>query len=331
MKHTISRNRGAAVGLAAVTVVALAGCGSSAGGSTDTGAAAAAAAAGATTQPQATQPARPSAEPSAAAPATSSDNVVTIDAIDSGSSMTYKVSGSPSAGLATIIFNNKGSLAHEMGLSRLKDGVTLDQMKALVMSQAPDAEQKAQALQVDPDTETGGPSILGPGLSEQVELPLAAGHYVVTCFLPDQNGMPHVAMGMIGEFTVEGSGPAAAAPTSDGTVTLTDDGITVPSGFSGDGTFQIENKGTKPHDFSIAKLADQPLPTYFQCVAGSFGKGRPIDTCPGTLSGGVMTVQPGTSVYLTLPALPAGQYGYVSTAGDGADFQAGLNGTFTVN
>lgn len=44
-----------------------------------------------------------------------------------------------------------------------------------------------------------------------------------------------------------------------------------------------------------------------------------------------MTVQPGKSVYLTLPALPAGHYGYVSTQGDGADFQAGLNGTFTVN
>lgn len=323
MPRTIARHGGAAVALASLTVAALAGCSSSTGRSPSTST---------TTAPAAT-PTTQAAEPAAEtqlAPASSADNLLTIQAVDSGDQMSYEISGSPHAGLTTISFANTGDEAHEMGLSRLKNGATLEQLKALLTSQDPDAESKARALQVDPDTEVGGPAILGPGLSEKVTLKLTAGHYVVTCFLPGKGGMPHVAMGMIGEFTVAGADSDATAPTPDGTVSLTDAGITVPSGFHGGGTVEVANTGTKPHDFSIAKLVGQPLPAYFQCVAGSLGKGTPIDQCPGTLSGGVQTVRPGQSVYLTLPTLPAGQYGYVSTQGGGTDFQAGLNGTFVV-
>ncbi len=324
--HTDSPFRFAAVltalTTAALTVAALAGCGSSAGGSNGTSAASPETSA----RPQAAQTAAPSTAP----PVAGTVNVLRVDAVDSVSSMSYRISGTPNAGLATIIFTNKGDVAHEIGLSRLKAGVTLGQIKALLLSHDPAAEQKARKLQVDPDTELGGPGILGPGLTEKVTFPLAAGHYVVTCFLPGKNGMPHVAMGMIGEFTVAGSRSAGVAPQAKGTVTLADDGITLPGGFSAGGTFEIANTGSTPHDFSVAKLAGQSLPAYFQCVGGSFGKGTPIDKCPGTLSGGVGTVQPGKSVYLTVPALPAGQYGYVSTEGNGKDFQAGLNGTFTV-
>lgn len=103
---------------------------------------------------------------------------------------------------------------------------------------------------------------------------------MVTCFLPGKNGKPHVAMGMIGEFTVDASGSAAAAPTSDGTVTLADDGITLPAGCSGDGTFEIANKGTKPHDFSIAKLAGQPLPRTSSASAGRSARARRSTSAP---------------------------------------------------
>lgn len=329
MHHTHTPSRGtatlAALTTAALTLGALTGCSSSTGGSSkSTGAGATAAAAAAQT------PLAAASVTSSATPATGTKNIVAIEALDSASGMSYRISGSPHAGLATLEFTNKGDEAHEMGLSRLKDGVTLGQLKKLLLSGKPDSEQKARALQIDPDIEIGGPAILGPGLSEKVVLPLKPGHYLVTCFLPGKNGMPHAAMGMIGEFSVGRSGSVAASPDAQGLVTLTDHGITVPAGFAGDGTFQIANKGTKPHDFSIAKLAGAPLPAYFQCVAGSFGKGTPIDKCPGTLSGGVMTVAPGASVYLTLPKLATGKYGYVSTQGDGADFQAGLNGMFTV-
>lgn len=317
------RTRAAIAALAALTIAGIAGCSSS--GSSADGAATSAGAA-ASEPAVATPPAPTQSAPSV----TTTENAVNVDAIDGGSAMSFEVSGSPHAGLSTITFTNKGNVAHEMSLSRLKDGATLEQVKTLLSSPAPDAEQKAQALLIDPEADLGGPAILGPGLSEKVVMPLVAGHYVVVCFLPAKGGMPHAAMGMVGEFTVDAAGDAAQAPQADGTVTLSDKSIELPDGFSAGGTFEITNTGTKPHDVSIAALAGKPLMAYFQCVAGSFGKGTPIDECPGTLSGGVGAVPPGKSVYLTIPALKTGNYGYVSTQGDGTDFQAGLNGTFTV-
>lgn len=272
-----------------------------------------------------TQPPSDSQSPPSGAVA----NTLTVDAIDSATAMSFDISGAPHAGLVTITLKNKGKYAHEMGLARVKDGVTLDQVKTALMSTAPDAEAKAKALQVDPDHEISAPGIIGPGLSEQVTVPLVAGHYIVTCFLPGTDGTPHVAMGMIDEFTVVASNSSGEAPKTAGVIALTDSGITVPAGFGTGGTFEVRNTGAKPHDFSLAKLAGSPLLDYFQCVGTSFSAGTPVDKCPGALEGGVGFLAPGATAYITI-TLPAGEYSYVSTQGDGADFQAGLSGALTV-
>lgn len=326
MTEQLLRGRRRAMLPAAAAVIALLGsaaCSSSAAGSDDPPSHATSHAtshAGSHATTHSPTPPRTAAKP----------DVLKVSAQDSGETMSYTISGSPHAGLVEIDFTNNGDDAHEMGLARVKDGVTLAQIKSLLLSHAPDAEKKAKALQVDPDTEIGGPAIVGPGLSEKVTLPLPAGHYILTCFLPGEHGMPHVAMGMIGEFTVlDAAADAPAAPSTDGTITLTDHSIALPGTFAAGGTFAVTNTGRKLHDFSVAKLAGKPLPVLFQCVGASLGKGKPIDTCPGTLAGGVMTVQPGKTVYVALQ-LAAGSYGYLSTQGNGADVQAGLVGTFSV-
>jgi hypothetical protein len=237
----------------------------------------------------------------------------------------FTISGSPHAGLVEIHFSNVGEVAHEVGLVRLKDGVTLDQVKAALQKD----EDAARALLVDPEADIASPAIAGPHVNEHVVVPLVAGHYLVTSFLPAEGGMPQVAKGMIGEFTVlDAAATAPVPPKTDGTVTLSDSAIELPAGFGKGGTFEVKNTGTKPHDLSVAQLTDKPLVDYFQCVSQSFGAGTPIEKCPGTLQGGVTTLQPGESAYVTL-VFGKGSFGYVSTQGDGADFQAGLNGTFT--
>ncbi|MGH9059995.1 MAG: hypothetical protein ACRDZY_10845, partial [Acidimicrobiales bacterium] len=256
-------------------------------------------------------------------------NTLTVDALDAGMKMSFRISGTPHAGLVAITLANKCKYAHEIGLARVNDGVTLAQVKAALMSTAPDAEAKAKKLQVDPDHEISAPGIIGPGLTEQATVPLVAGHYVLTCFLPGPDGMPHAAMGMIDEFTVAAGNSSADAPATAGVIELTDTGITVPANFGTGGTFQVKNTGAAPHDFSLAKLAGKPLLDYFQCVGTSFSKGTPIDKCPGTLEGGVSFLAPGATAYVTI-TLPAGKYSYVSTQGDGKDFQAGLHGEFAV-
>lgn len=252
-------------------------------------------------------------------------NQLRVEADDTATAMSYRIQGQPHPGRVRITFVNEGEVAHEMGLSLTKPGVTLDQLTAALAK----GEDEARKLLIDPDTEIAGPGILGPGLTETTTVDLAAGHYVVVCFLPATGGMPHVAMGMIGEFTVGGAPSTDPAPGTSGTVTLTDTSITVPSGFGAGGTYAVTNTGTKPHDFSLAALKDQPLAALFQCVGQSMGKGTPIDDCPGTLAGGVTTLAPGRTAYLSL-TLASGHYGYLSTQGDGADVAAGLQGTFDV-
>lgn len=308
----IAKNRvlAAAATLAAVTTAAA--CSSSSAGSTGG------------TRASAPQTAKAASPTTQAAPA---PNALSVTAHDSGSAMSFDVSGSPRQGLVRITFTNAGKYAHEMGISMMKPGVTLAHLKTVVLGK--NGDQKAQALLQNPDAEYPVPSILGPGRSEVDAAKLPAGHYVVICFLPGADGMPHVAMGMIDEFTVTAGRSTEQPPQTQGTVELSDKGITVPAGFGAGGTFEVKNTGSKPHDFSLAQLAGKTLPDLFQCVEGAFGKGTPIDKCPGTLAGGVNTLQPGESAYLTM-TLPAGKYGYLSTEGDGADLQAGLVGTFSV-
>jgi hypothetical protein len=296
---------GAAAALAVLSIAA--GC----GGSDDS----AKASAPATSTPAAGGSTAAPAEPGPA------PEVVNIQA----SEWAYTISGSPHAGLVELHVSNLGEASHEIGLVRVKDGVTLDQVKQALAS----GEEAARALQVDPDTEITSAGIAGPHVNEHVVVPLVAGHYIVSSFLPGPDGRPQAARGMMGEFTVlDAAGTPPVPPETAGTVELTDTSIELPADFAKGGTFEVTNTGTKPHDFSVAQLADQPLPAYFQCVAQSFGSGTSVDDCPGVLQGGVTTMQPGESAYVTVVFGP-GSYGYVSTYGDGADFKAGLNGTFT--
>lgn len=50
----------------------------------------------------------------------------------------------------------------------------------------------------------GGPGAIGAHWSSWFRLrKLPAGHYVLACFLPDEQGMLHAAMGMVSEFSVD--------------------------------------------------------------------------------------------------------------------------------
>ena len=248
----------------------------------------------------------PAASSSQAA-AGDADNAITIEAFEMG----FNVSGKLRPGTATITLKNTGAVAHMMATMRVKDGVTLDQVKT-AMQQGEDA---LAPLGADSDEEAvyGTPALVGAGQSSTVTTEnLKAGNYVILCFVQDEDGMPHAAMGMVNMFTVEGD-PVNTTPKSDGDITISDDAITLPDGFSGKGTFKVTNSGQKPHTLSFAKLDDgTSLQDYVGFVGGQFAAGKPIDGGGGVLMGGVDALNPGQTAYVTLD-LEAGHYGYVST------------------
>jgi len=307
------------MGATAVAILAVVGCSSSGGGS-DAGTHAQTAAAMNT--------ATASAETSADTPAevSAQTNAVRVVAVDQPQ-MAYQITGSPHPGLVSMTFDNQGSYTHEMALVKFKAGATLQQVTAALKTADP--QQAAAAYLDDPEREITGPQVIGAHLSETVTANLDAGHYLVICFLPAADGMTHAQMGMVGDFTVSGEDATPTEPETIGTITLTDKGIDVAPALPSGGTFAVTNTGSKPHDVSLAQLHGKPLADFFQCVNASFSGANALGDCPGTLAGGVGTLQPGQTAYLTIHFAP-GTYGYVSTAGDGADFGAGLQGTFTV-
>jgi uncharacterized cupredoxin-like copper-binding protein len=245
--------------------------------------------------------------------------------------MAYDISGSPRPGHIDITFDNPDDIAHEAQIFRLADGKTVADLLADLQSGGEEAA--AADLAGDPeDMAYGTPALLYGGQStEVVSDQIDAGDYAVVCFLPGPDGTPHVAMGMAAGFTVAGD-EVDATPTSDGTVSLADDGITVPDGF-GSGTYEVTNTGTTPHSFSVAQL-EGSLDDLFSYIGGQFAPNRPIDGGPGALVGGVATLKPGQTAWLVLD-LPAGHYGYVSTVQgqdpSDTDYARGLHGEFTVS
>jgi hypothetical protein len=253
-------------------------------------------------------------------------NAFTVVAHD-GKKMWFNIHGAPHQGLVTMHFTNHGKYAHEMSLLRLKKNATFAQFTKAMRQ--PDFEKVAGKLLANPQGGITGPDMLGAGMRETVTATLKAATYVVICFLPGPDGMPHAMMGMVGKITVRPPNGRHASPATDGTVKLTNHRIVLPKNFRRGGTFRVKNVGTRPHSLSLAKLKGRTsLPTMFGCAGAAFAAGTMVDACPGTFAGGVTDLAPGHSAYLRIAFSP-GRYGYVST--DGNDFQKGLAGTFTVH
>jgi hypothetical protein len=269
------------------------------------------------------------ASPAAAgtAPIRANDNLVRIVAHDSGSHMSFTVTGRPHAGLVAMRFVNRGHVAHEVDLAQMKKGVHLSDVRAALHS--PKGEAAAAKLLVHPERSITGPDLLSAGKAETVYAPLHAGRYIVVCFLPGPDGMPHALMGMISAMHVLPASGRVTAPHTAGTVRINDHKIVLPKGFKNGGTFKVTNTGTRAHNLTLGRLrARTTLQTMFGCVGQAFAANKPIDGCPGWFVGGISDLAPGHSAYLRI-AFPRGHYGYLSS--DGNDFAKGLNGTFTVH
>ena len=244
--------------------------------------------------------------------------------------MGYTIKGSPRPGNIDITFDNPDSAAHEAQIVKLKDGKTIQDV--LRDMQQGGEEAAAGDIAGNPEEMNyGTPALLyGGERAEVVSDRMEPGTYGVVCFLPGPDGMPHVAMGMAAQFTVRGK-ETDRTPKSDGTVELGDHGITVPDGF-GSGTYKVTNTGTTPHSFSVARL-DGSLDDLFGYIGGQFAQNKPIDGGPGSLVGGVATLNPGQSAYLVVDLEP-GHYGYVSTVQgqdpSDTDYARGLHGVFTI-
>jgi hypothetical protein len=130
----------------------------------------------------------------------------------------FELPASVAAGPQVWKVTNNGVEPHELALIKLDEGVTFDDFMAMMSAEAtpeggvemaspeggmdmatPDAGGEMGA---PPFTDVGGMQALASGLSGWVVLDLAPGEYVAICFVPNAEGVPHFALGMVAGFTV---------------------------------------------------------------------------------------------------------------------------------
>ena len=116
------------------------------------------------------------------------------------------------AGRQVWAVTNSGEQPHELLLARSPQPVTAEQVIELMAGESEEATPTGGGPSFGDFEPVGGIGWLSPGVTAWTEVDLKPGTYVALCFVFDpETGMPHVAMGMVGVFTVS-EGTATPAP-----------------------------------------------------------------------------------------------------------------------
>lgn len=155
------------------------------------------------------------------------------------------------AGLINIRLHNAGTVAHQVQLVRLHDGVTPEVYRTqLLASQGGTALVLADAA--------GGDAAIEPGGFQSSYVNLRAGHYIALCFQQGgDHGAPHFAHGMFSAFTVRGQ-DEQDRPDSRvrGTISAFSFGFRMPAIVKRDGLYRFRNLATTDtHELQLLKLA----------------------------------------------------------------------------
>ena len=124
----------------------------------------------------------------------------------------FDMPGTAESGYTRLTLDNQGGADHHAMFFRLNDDTTEDQFMAGLMS-------GDLAALGDLGASYGGP-MASAGSQASVIASLDAGTYAVVCLIPDEQGVPHVAHGMMAMLQVSEGASTASDPVADGTITL---------------------------------------------------------------------------------------------------------------
>ena len=194
-----------------------------------------------------------------------------------------------------------GEVDHGLGLLRLTDGVTVDDVIH--------AESEAEFFElIDP---VGGLVGIDGEASHTVTVRLAPGSYAMADFGGDD--VPNFLRGMTAEFDVaDGDGEAGVRPSSDGEIVMSEFAVAVPDGFTGNGTYLVQNAGGLLHELTISRFpagvdVDEEIRIHDETGEGA-----------GTEVPGLWLLGPGEEAYLELDLEP-GSYAFACFIADPID------------
>jgi len=227
------------------------------------------------------------------------------------------------AGLTTVrVVNHGRDLHHIQFLKLLRDKTAADFRAAIVA----DSSRLPAWVQY-----AGGPNAHPPGSRASATVNLTEGEYVVSCWIPDKNGVPHVALGMQKALSVRGGKPTKVSqPKPSMAIRQIDYQFILSKQVeSGLQTIEVRNHGTQPHELVVVKLSEGAT---VKDVIASFEPGA-SGPPPGELVGGITGIDRGERVYFTGDFRP-GRYGLICFVPDAVTgrphFLLGMTTEFTV-
>lgn len=205
------------------------------------------------------------------------------------------------AGLTEIVVDNQGQDLHQIALLKIEDGKSFDDFVAYAKT----------AKETDPPpawvTSAGGPAVAAPGQKANAFVELEAGTYAMICRIPDAQGVPHMATGMIKPLTVtdgEGDSAAAAAPDADVDLKLTDFAFALDRPVAaGRRVIATSNVGAQEHEAVLVKLDEGATAMDVAAAFAPGGSGRP----PAMPLGGVVGLTAGQAQSFAVDFTP-GRY-----------------------
>lgn len=223
-------------------------------------------------------------------------------------------------GRVAVQFRNEGAEDHHAQFVRLNGGVTPEQLLA--------ALQQDESAILQMATLASGPSVTGPGITSETILDLTEGSYLMLCVIPSEDGVPHVAKGMLKPFQVTGGAQPTQPLRPDGEITLTDFSIRMPTLKAGEQTLSVTNNGPQPHEVAVIKLSDGA--TVADAQAFLRGEGPPP---PSTSIGGAQALAQGERAWVQFDLTPGNYVAicFIPDPGTGQPhFALGMATPFTV-
>lgn len=235
-----------------------------------------------------------------------------------GVDFAFQGAESVEAGFVNLTFTNAGQSPHHVQVARLNDGVTPEELQ--------EALQQGPMVALPLVEMVGGVGILLPGQSQTVVTDLSRpGTYIELCFVENEEGVPHLALGMVRVFQVTApAGKTAGQPDirPDLVVRMLDFGFDVPERVpTGPQVWHVVNDGPQPHEMAMIRVL--PGHTVEEVMSALQAGGEAAMQGLAVPYGGVQAMAIGLSSFIDLD-LEAGSYIILCFVPDPASGQSHL-------
>ena len=228
------------------------------------------------------------------------------------------------AGHITVRLVNEGEDPHHIQFIKLLHGKTADDLIAAIKTASSVTPVWARYA--------GGPNAVVGNETSEATIDLEAGEYVVVCQVPDRQGRPHFARGMIKPVRVTSGPPARGGPTkdsADAVVRAVDFRFNLQQPLqAGRQRIRLVNRGSQPHELVVIQLMPNATLKDFVEFLGPKAAGP----APGRPIGGITGLEQDEEGSFPVNLAP-GHYGLICFLPDAAGvphFAKGMTMEFDV-